>query len=343
MLTETLMGSLGFYYLFLRNKDLSFLCHCIVIITALQSLIVLIMFVSPQVRDIIFQNIFRPDTATSLETLFLRDGGFRGLGLAASVTFDLAILLSIGMMLSSYMIFVKRSAILFYSFAWLINFVAVMMAGRSGLFGVAFSLLILIYAFKNTDALKRAVYFLFGIFLILGIGLICLLAINPKDVMAVFNDKVIAFAFEMFINYSETGQFETHSSNVLKTMYFPISLKTFIVGDGYFMHPHIPGSYYMHTDAGYMRHVLFYGIFPSLILYCSYAFGFLAMVLKTWHNKFFAGVVLLIGGYFFLAQYKGEFFLTTMITKLFFVLFVYVMNSKRRVLYKSNESLLTTS
>jgi len=335
MLVETLVGSLCFYYIFLKNKSLSFLCRCIVIITVLQSLIILLMFVSPAIRNFIFQN-----TISSGEALFEKYWGVRGFGLASSVVFDLPIILSIGMVLSSYMIFVTRRTIWFYSFAWIINFVCVMMTGRTGLFGAGLSLLLLLYAFRNKVTLKRTTSFLFGIFLILLSSFFFLLAVLPENVVELFNTKVIRFAFEMFINVSATGRFGTSSTDVLFEMYFPISLGTFFLGDGYFMSAN--GAYYMGTDGGYMRHVLFYGIFPSLILYFSYAFGFLAMARKIRYDKLFSVIILLLGGYFFIAHYKGELFLSAMLTKIFFILLIYIFYSKKTNIYTNEYSLLTT-
>ena len=323
MLIEALIGSLGFYYLFLKNRDLFFLCRSIVIITVLQSLIILSMLISPQVRETVFQlTVDRSD-------LFLRYGGFRGLGLSASVTYDLSVFLSIGMILSSYMVIAKRQNIFFYSFAWLINFVAIMITGRTGLIGVAISLWILVYAFKKISTLKKTVVFVLKIFLILIIGVVSLIIINPGYIVTLFNEYIISFAFEMFINHAETGQFETESSNILMAMYFPVSLSTFFIGDGYYMDP-VTGRFYMGTDAGYMRHLLFYGIFPSLMLYFFYLSGFLGMAKKVRHDKIFYSVILLLGGYFFIVHIKGDFLLgSPMNIKIFFILFVYIFYSKK--------------
>jgi len=339
MLVETLVGSVGFYYIFLRDKDLSFLCHCIVVITVMQSLIILLMFVSPEIRDMVLLFTKRGETDVSI---FLRYGGFRGLGLASSTTHPLAVFLSIGMILASYMIIAKCQSILFYSFAWLINFIAVMMTGRSGLVGVGISLLIFVYAFRKISALKGMIAFMSRILLISVAMIACLLIIVPKDIIVLFNDKVISFAFQMFINYSETGRFETSSSNTTLKMYFPVSLKTFLIGDGYYRSPTDPSSYYMDTDVGYMRHVLYYGIFPSLILYCSYAVGFLSMAQKMRYDKLFAAIILMIGGYFFLVHGKSDQLTgAAMNIKFFFILFVYIFSSNKLNVYgKKNKTLM---
>lgn len=72
------------------------------------------------------------------------------------------------------------------------------------------------------------------------------------------DNQTIGHAFEFFINFAETGRFESESTNHLQTMYiFPDSMKTWIFGDGIFSNP--DKSYYMNTDVGYLRLIFFFG------------------------------------------------------------------------------------
>jgi hypothetical protein len=81
------------------------------------------------------------------------------------------------------------------------------------------------------------------------------------------------FAFEAFFNYIERGEFETSSTDRLQTMYvFPESLKTWLIGDGYFSNPYgdpnfigkYIGGYYMGTDVGYLRFIFYFGLMGLL-------------------------------------------------------------------------------
>lgn len=74
----------------------------------------------------------------------------------------------------------------------------------------------------------------------------------------------IRWMFEGFFNYLDYGKFSTSSSNQLATMYVHPSLNTFLYGDGYYT---VMGSYYMQTDVGFLRPLLFYGIFGEIIYY----------------------------------------------------------------------------
>lgn len=80
----------------------------------------------------------------------------------------------------------------------------------------------------------------------------------------------IQFAFEGFFSLVEKGYWETNSNNRLAQMLvFPESLKTWIIGDGYFNNPldsdptYIgPGAgyFYMWTDIGYLRFIFYFGL-----------------------------------------------------------------------------------
>lgn len=79
------------------------------------------------------------------------------------------------------------------------------------------------------------------------------------------------WAFALFINYFETGELSTGSSDALfNDMYFKMDLETFLIGDGRYQA--LTGGYYMKTDAGLMRPILFYGVFFTIIGYMSCVF-----------------------------------------------------------------------
>lgn len=72
--------------------------------------------------------------------------------------------------------------------------------------------------------------------------------------------ELIRYGFEGFFNWVEKGEWETGSTEKLKTMYvYPESLKTWIIGDGYFDNPSGHG-FYMDTDVGYLRFIFYCGL-----------------------------------------------------------------------------------
>lgn len=88
-----------------------------------------------------------------------------------------------------------------------------------------------------------------------------------------FHDN-IRFAFEGFFSLAETGQWETHSNNMLKEMVvFPDNPKTWLIGDAYFDNPYWSDpyysgprfqGYYMQTDIGYLRFIFYFGLIGLL-------------------------------------------------------------------------------
>ena len=78
------------------------------------------------------------------------------------------------------------------------------------------------------------------------------------------------FGFEGFFNYFETGEWETASTAKLETMVvWPEELRTWIIGDGYFMNSRYDPNYlgdstdqgfYMGTDVGYLRFIFYFGL-----------------------------------------------------------------------------------
>ena len=79
-----------------------------------------------------------------------------------------------------------------------------------------------------------------------------------KNVPAV--NTLLLFAFEGLITWVETGEWRTDSTYVLQNMWVvPETMKTWVIGDGYFMSPTKPG-FYMGTDIGYLRFIFYCGL-----------------------------------------------------------------------------------
>lgn len=111
-----------------------------------------------------------------------------------------------------------------------------------------------------------------------------------------------SWAFEPFINYIENGELGTKSSDHLKTMYFLPSLFTTLIGDGLYS---IGGDYYMSTDVGFLRPILFYGIINTIILYSSLIVIIISLKKKS--SKSYLLIILLLA-LFITYEFKGEAF-----------------------------------
>jgi hypothetical protein len=88
----------------------------------------------------------------------------------------------------------------------------------------------------------------------------------------------------LFINFFKTGKVETYSLNVLlEKMLFVPQPKTILIGDG--RYTAVTGSYYMSTDAGVMRTMLFGGILFAGIRYLSLYILLMINALKANQSK----------------------------------------------------------
>ena len=102
--------------------------------------------------------------------------------------------------------------------------------------------------------------------------------------------KQIEFGFEGFFSIMEEGEWQVGSNDQLKNMLVsPETLKTWIIGDGYFNNPvatdpyyvgKITGGYYMGTDVGYLRFIFYCGTIGLL----SFSLFFLRAAILCAHE-----------------------------------------------------------
>ena len=124
-----------------------------------------------------------------------------------------------------------------------------------------------------------------------------------------FNESIrvwFEWSFEIVLTFIRTGEFSSASTDILfNQMYFLPDLKSFFVGNGYFTDP-VTGSYFMRTDVGFMRSLLFYGIVPTLLTYSLFIFLFNGIYEKMSELKKMRIVVIcLIAMMFLLFEIKG--------------------------------------
>lgn len=319
---ENILGSYIFFRVFLNGRSLSQLLDVFIWVGVIQSLIIVAMFSSLSFRELVFHWFANEE----IIEMSARYGGIRGFGIAGSVTYDLSVLLSIFMMFSAYQISNTSRSQLFYIFAWLLCFISVMVSGRTGFLGVFLSLVILL-RFSHRPQAFIGMIKLFMIALVCVLLSLILLHSRFPEVWVLINEVVIPYAFEMFFSAAEGDGFNTKSTEILQKMYFPVENSTFWFGDARWLGDGGIG-YYMHTDAGYMRHILFYGVFGSLILYLLYG-GLFSYLYRACERKW-KFLILAIAGYVFIVHLKGDFLVgSSMNIKVFFLLFAFAMLVQR--------------
>lgn len=99
----------------------------------------------------------------------------------------------------------------------------------------------------------------------------------------------LRFGFEGFFNLVENGEWSTHSTDILQTMYrWPSSLKTWIIGDGLM---EIDGHFYMFTDVGYIRFIYYFGTIGLSFFILLYVFALMEGVKMSREHAIMFGLL----------------------------------------------------
>jgi hypothetical protein len=210
------------------------------------------------------------------------------------------------------------------------------LAGFNG-FGVSLIYPLLITLVLNSAAKKTALgigavclFVVVGLFSSRIAGILCLLVtfllVPPKlkvamilifcvaviYVLSIIEDsETLKWAFEMLNSYVNGEGLVTESSNILfQRMYFtPDSWITIVLGDFHFVNS--DGTYYGNTDAGFMRMMLFFGIFGSALFYLS----FIGISLLAGRKHIF-----LLTGIMIFSEVKGDAILASPASKIYMLI-----------------------
>lgn len=156
--------------------------------------------------------------------------------------------------------------LLYYYVFLVVLFVIGMMLARTTLVGslIGCSMIVVSLLRSKSKVFKTVIISL----IIIGI-IIITLGINVSSDLKNQLQNLSDFAFEMFINYNETGTFSTSSTNHLQTMYdaIPNSDWTWIIGDAQWG---TTSEYYKGTDVGYLRSIWYFGLLGLFALIYYY-------------------------------------------------------------------------
>ena len=317
-----LPGSFGIVQLFKKYFTGIDILKALVLITVLQSIIILGMFVNPVVKAFFFSLLRDADDRIKQNLI---SHGFRFLGFSFGSSWDLSLIQSVGVMSIALLLKLDKSEISLKNVMFfLIISLSVFLAGRTGIFGIFFALIIIIIPIKKKEIpLYR--FLKFGsIFSVITFSLFFLIrSFVPAEVADIVKENVLPWAIEVFKNDNGVV-FETKSTNELKTQYFVPAANTFLFGDGYYINPSDPNFYYMDTDGGYMRHILFYGIVGTGLMVVIYLVLFSQMLKFSYglHKSLAVKIyIFLLGVYFLFAHIKGDLLTANMPVKLICVIY----------------------
>lgn len=182
--------------------------------------------------------------------------GFAGFG--QTFKFAIGIMLSVYLLTKSHLM--KRKGVFALIGALLVMLLGTLFYGRIGsVAGILAVVVLVFYLFSRPDTLNIGFSFIF-----MAIGLVVFVI-----VASFFNESIqvwLTWAFELFVNFAQTGEFSSASTDILfERMYFIPDLKSVLFGNALFSTP--GGGYFMGTDVGFLRSILFFGIVPTIIVY----------------------------------------------------------------------------
>lgn len=275
ILLQIAIGILVYCYLYGKGQARN-IVNYIIVAFLIQSVIEWLGLLSPTVKSLIYMT-----KSASTIRIANQYGGIRGLSLAGSSFFGLAVAFGLVYILffSSYnTLFGKHRIIKLFSFFLLLS--GTFFAGRTGVVGL---LLAAIYGVARFVAGKTKINGMYAaeiaVIVALGFAVFFIIAHYFKNANAVFKkiSYLYNYVFEAFISlFRGKGLSTTSTAELFNEMYFDIPFKTLLIGDGYYTDP-VTGAYYMNTDSGYMRVILYLGL-PGLALlfwfqYCLFCLG----------------------------------------------------------------------
>ena len=218
--------------------------------------------------------------------------------------FDATMLCSLGVCFSCIMIVIRKNETKqknTYLFLIMLLLIGNMFYGRTGLVVS----LVCIGGVFFSELVKGHIKFIIPLIISGFVGVILLLVLKERipKINGWFN-----WAFSAFYNLFTKGQFRDNTGSVgvlLDRMYWLPSWNTLLVGDGYY---NLNDSYYMHTDSGIMRLILYYGIINYLLGWFAVMFVIQTLIKKmgmlTRKTKMTIWLILVL--FIALFEIKGE-------------------------------------
>ncbi|WP_157052984.1 hypothetical protein [Gallaecimonas pentaromativorans] len=304
--------------------------HLFCAILVIQSVAIIAMMLFPSFNSVI-QSIVRSDAEA--EFMSATYGGVRGFGIAGSVAFGL----SITMGFLGFLVLVwfsspschVNSGLKF--FIILLSLFASISAGRAAMLGYVLGFFYFIFSSTWFQKIKGSFkYSIYG-----WLSFICLYILISESGFENIVSNYSHYAFQFIYNYMNSGNLSTTSTSHLETMYFPLNSHQVLVGDG--QYTNYDGTYYLSTDAGFMRFALFMGIPFSFVIYSFFCILCLVSI-RYFQDALRKGMVIfLIAMMTFLYHIKGEvvLFSVSYMKVFYFLIFFFIARSK--MISKSGE------
>lgn len=283
-----------------REGRISQLVRLTAMAGSVQSVFILIDWLSPSIRSVFSSVVIQPESLAS---------GFRAAGLS-SMTGD-------GLSFAQSLTAISAYALLTGSVGWIrrliwtacfgLILVTMVFVGRTG-----FVVILVYIAFSIAFARNKGWSIVGGIAAIILPFTVALggVFLMPGEQAELLVDHVLPHAFEMFFRAMEGNGFGTDSTDALATSHlvFPESGLTWLFGDGYFSDPLQEGVNYKGTDIGYLRILFYVGLSGSMSIYIWFLavlYVGMRIVENTHDRRIYSGFFLC----FFVANMKFPFML----------------------------------
>lgn len=278
-----------------KKYEIYYLVTLIIYAIFLHNLIVLIIYLNPYFKFLIFsviENSYNIITGIDIYHLIFNR---RLLGLGTGSLFGGGVISSIGLVLCLYTILVnsRLKSYIFFILIYVFIFFTGLLISRTTLVGLFLSIIYVIIVqrkFKPIQMMK----FLFIVTFIFIIAFHLFLKIYSED--------MFKWAFEFYFSYLDYGRFSTSASDGLfDMMIFPSNLKTYLLGDGLYLLS--DGSYYKNIDIGYLRML--------------YAIGLIGMFIFVYIHYYLINIII-----DFSSKFKNVFYNKILFIMLFFVFLI---------------------
>jgi hypothetical protein len=281
--------------IFYKKLPVTILVYEIVYAILIQSLVIIVMLLNIDVKD--FFNSLFPSTVDKSKQ------SWRHVGLTGFAAYNMGVFLSLSFSLSFYLFLKQRISFLKLVFLSACFISTAFISARSSYIVFFFFGCYYLYYIKHKRVLLFII-FVITLFVTIYIYLY-IKSLNDEQFRHIFDWM---FSLINDILFNKKSIINNQSVKVIgDNFYWCPSYETFLIGDGRYASASGHG-YYMATDAGYMRRLLYYGIFASAVYYISFAFY--VVIIKFSKKYADTGALLIIMVIIVLCmQYKGDFFI----------------------------------
>lgn len=233
----------------------------IIIVFFIQSLIQILALVSPSFLSII--QYFQPQNVIEIAGSNYYQG-LRGLSLSTEQFFGLSTAYGLVIIFYTKYILDERKMNVPNIMIILILLTSAFFVGRTVVIGLSFSILYFIFYAGNVHKLK----FIYKIFMMIVMFSVIIFNLLNNELQQFIVDIILPQVFDIYSNSKANSSL----SRLYEMLSISINEMTFILGDGLYMKN---GHYYMHTDSGYFRQLLYGGMFFVLLNFIYQIFYFL--------------------------------------------------------------------